>query len=360
MEDHQHLQECSTHVEAKSTATDGDTASRGYGIGEDFHDGEKDLLSSEVLLQPNANDMPPAQPDDGKGDLSVLCIRRVRPFVHFESIKQLVPFKGRGFPPQSPLGIPWDFRLGYFPAYCPFNDCRADSSLTMEDHQNLEEFRTRVETKSTEAGSGGYGIVVNQIHLVESGKSRKPTCFSGGSSSGKPRTRTDNVFLWRQCIVVERDIKICQFSVFVLCVPSSIAPFKGRGFPPQSPLGIPWNFLLEYFPAYCPFNDCRAESSLTMEDHFHLEEFRTRVEAKSTEAGCGGYGISEDFHDGEKDLLSSEVLLQPNANEMPLAKQDDVKEGHACGVCNERFKYPSFLRRHERTHSGEKPFSCSL
>ncbi|CAG0898937.1 unnamed protein product [Cyprideis torosa] len=70
-----------------------------------------------------------------------------------------------------------------------------------------------------------------------------------------------------------------------------------------------------------------TESSLTMEDHFHIEEFRTRVEAKSTEAGSRGYGIGEDFHDGEKDLLSSEVLLQPNANEMLLAKQDDGKEG---------------------------------
>ncbi|CAG0904937.1 unnamed protein product, partial [Cyprideis torosa] len=64
-----------------------------------------------------------------------------------------------------------------------------------------------------------------------------------------------------------------------------------------------------------------------MEDHQNLEEFRTRVEAKSTEAGSGGYGIGEDFHDGEKDLLSSEVFLQPNANEMPPAKQDDGKEG---------------------------------
>ncbi|CAG0903920.1 unnamed protein product [Cyprideis torosa] len=72
MEDHQHLEECSTHVEAKSTATDGDTGSRSYEIGEDFHDREKDLLSSEVFLQPNANEMPPAQPDDGKKVCAVM------------------------------------------------------------------------------------------------------------------------------------------------------------------------------------------------------------------------------------------------------------------------------------------------
>ncbi|CAG0898936.1 unnamed protein product [Cyprideis torosa] len=85
-------------------------------------------------------------------------------------------------------------------------------------------------------------------------------------------------------------------------------------------LGIPWNFRLEYFPAYCPFNDYRADSSLTMEDHQNLEEFRTRVEAKSTEAGSGGYGIGEDFHDGEKDYFRQKYFfnqmqtrcLQPN------------------------------------------------
>ncbi|CAG0896716.1 unnamed protein product [Cyprideis torosa] len=73
----------------------------------------------------------------------------------------------------------------------------------------------------------------------------------------------------------------------------------------------------------------KTDSSQTMEDHQNLEEFRTRVEAKGTEAGSGGYGSSEDFHDGEKDLLSSEVFLQPNANEMLLAKQDGRKISRA-------------------------------
>ncbi|CAG0898938.1 unnamed protein product, partial [Cyprideis torosa] len=93
MEDHQHLEECSAHVEAKSTAPDCDTGSRGFGIREDFHDGEKDLLSSEVLLPRRENEMPPAKQND---------LKKV--------------------------------------------------------------------------------VIVNQIHKVESGRSRKPTCFSGGSA----------------------------------------------------------------------------------------------------------------------------------------------------------------------------------
>ncbi|CAG0900965.1 unnamed protein product, partial [Cyprideis torosa] len=92
-----------------------------------------------------------------------------------------------------------------------------------------------------------------------------------------------------------------------------------------------------------------AESSLTMEDHQHLQECSNHVEAKSTstdgDTGSRGYEIGKDFHDGEKDLLSSEVLLQPNTNEMRPAKQDDGKKGHACGVCNKEFKWPAKLRR---------------
>ncbi|CAG0903102.1 unnamed protein product, partial [Cyprideis torosa] len=113
MEDNQLLEECRTHVEPKSTETDVDAGSGEYGIVEDFHDDEKDMLSSEVLLSPRENEMPTAKPNHGR--------------------------KGHA------CGV-----------------CRK-LSVTMEDHQLLEECRTQVEPKSTEtdvdAGSGEYGIV---------------------------------------------------------------------------------------------------------------------------------------------------------------------------------------------------------
>ncbi|CAG0891569.1 unnamed protein product [Cyprideis torosa] len=159
--------------------------------------------------------------------------------------------------------------------------------------------------------------VVNQIHMVESGRSRKPTCFSGGSASVSKETSSGILKISQRVlsfIVISLSIKLNSERAEAFHH-NRLSVFRGT-----SDLNT-------------PFNDCRAESSPTMEDHQNLEEFRTRVEIKSTEAGSGGYGIGEDFHDGEKDLLSSEVLLQPNANEMPPAKQDDGKGD----VCSARF-----------------------
>ncbi|CAG0907137.1 unnamed protein product, partial [Cyprideis torosa] len=156
--------------------------------------------------------------------------------------------------------------------------------------------------------------------------------------------------------IVNYEEQICSYSVFVLCVPSSILCPLDRLF--HSKVEAFHHNRFSVFRGTSDLNTSLrvAESSLTMDLE---EEFRTRVEAKSTEAGSRGYGIGEDFHDGEKDLLPSEVLLQPNANEIRPAKHDG-KEGHACGVCNKEFKRAAELRRHERTHSGEKLFSCSL
>ncbi|CAG0901862.1 unnamed protein product [Cyprideis torosa] len=170
----------------------------------------------------------------------------------------------------------------------------------MEDHQNLEEFRTRGQAKSTEAGSGGYGIGED---------------FHDG----------------------EKDLLSSE--VFLQPNANEMLPVKQD-------------------------DGKEAESSLTMEDHQHLEKCSNNFEAKGTstdgDTGSRGYGIREDFHDGEKDLLSSEVLFQPNANQMPKARPNDGKKGHVCAVCKQGFRKANDLLRHERSHSGEKPFSCSL
>ncbi|CAG0901663.1 unnamed protein product [Cyprideis torosa] len=180
MEDHQHLEECSTHVEAKST----EAGSRDYVIGEDFHDGEKDLLSSEVFLQPNANEMPPAKQDDGK---------------------------------------------------------EAESSLTMEDHQHLEECSTHVEAKSTatdgDTGSRGSGIR-EDFHDGEKDLLSSEVFLQPNANDMPPAKQDDGKRRWLWVIILATDYRhgrrvnaeIFPFSVFVLCVPSSILRSLNRLF----------------------------------------------------------------------------------------------------------------------------------
>ncbi|CAG0907027.1 unnamed protein product, partial [Cyprideis torosa] len=116
-----------------------------------------------------------------------------------------------------------------------------------------------------------------------------------------------------------------------------------------------------------------AESSLIMQDHQLSEEFRTKAEAERTETDGGagfafpqttkrGYGITlgENFHDDEKDLLSSAVYPESTSNQMPATKPRHGKRGHICLICNRAFKDTRNVRRHERLHTGERPFNCSL
>ena len=36
------------------------------------------------------------------------------------------------------------------------------------------------------------------------------------------------------------------------------------------------------------------------------------------------------------------------------------KRGHECDVCEKVFRYPSYLARHMRTHTNEKPYECDV
>ena len=43
-----------------------------------------------------------------------------------------------------------------------------------------------------------------------------------------------------------------------------------------------------------------------------------------------------------------------------IAKGAKRKRGHECWVCEKVFRYPSYLSRHMRTHTKEKPYECDV
>lgn len=63
-------------------------------------------------------------------------------------------------------------------------------------------------------------------------------------------------------------------------------------------------------------------------------------------------------------LKDSPGILHIASNLKPtnLDQTDDlqIQAGLSCSFCGKLFVYPKDVRRHERIHTGEKPFSCPL
>ena len=69
--------------------------------------------------------------------------------------------------------------------------------------------------------------------------------------------------------------------------------------------------------------------------------------------------LSADVDERDRHLMTAHGIGLP----LEGLKQDPgpaFPEKYACGVCNKQFSKPSLLQRHERVHSGVRPFICSV
>ena len=55
--------------------------------------------------------------------------------------------------------------------------------------------------------------------------------------------------------------------------------------------------------------------------------------------------------EGEEEEEEEEITVRKGAKR---------KRGHECDVCEKVFRYPSYLARHMRTHTKEKPYKCDV
>ena len=62
-------------------------------------------------------------------------------------------------------------------------------------------------------------------------------------------------------------------------------------------------------------------------------------------------GLEANHHQIQKEEEEEEITVRKGAKR---------KRGHECDVCEKVFRYPSYLARHMRTHTNEKPYECDV
>ena len=69
-------------------------------------------------------------------------------------------------------------------------------------------------------------------------------------------------------------------------------------------------------------------------------------------------GLEANHHQIQKE--EEEEGVEEGEEEITVREGAKRKIGHECDVCEKVFRYPSYLARHMRTHTKEKPYKCDV
>src|SRR5277367_5491926 len=86
---------------------------------------------------------------------------------------------------------------------------------------------------------------------------------------------------------------------------------------------------------------------------FAAEEATTTVAVKREVEGVIKTEKQEFYEFGYVD-----EIVKDEEEETGERRSNKSEKNYACDTCGKRFLWPSHLKVHERSHSGEKPFKC--
>lgn len=125
-------------------------------------------------------------------------------------------------------------------------------------------------------------------------------------------------------------------------------------------------------PSFPPYLSCRGCGQLRDEPlgpgidlvgPYCLRCCKASREAKSTDF-CSPFESSSGLHSGSQSHTDSQSDCEGVDSELgdkdELSTEDKLSKQHSCHLCGFSSRYANHVKRHMKTHNGEKPFNCSM